>query len=282
MSDDPITTSRNKHGVTAGTYELPAPGNPQNLTIKQHIRSKSCVRRFADAAGYVGVLDRDGKPRKTGPAATCFCALRAWDQRLEHSKWTVDIENGFVSQAKAITSGNAVTDHAAVTNYFVLWQGRAQLAASPLEDVELALYPGQPLTVERENLLERKGVIFMRPSPKPDTVVVPGRLFSFMRATDEHVAIAHELRGARWGVLRAPADAHFICPDVPAGEAYMPLTPRLALALGHADVDVDARLVLQANVAVYERAHRIVVGRPKDIERFHAMLVRSLGAVRRS
>ena len=74
-----------------------------NLTIKQHIRSKSCIKRFGDASGHVAILRLGGTSiETTGPASQWFCAMRAWDQRLEHSKWTTDIEGRFRHEVEAI------------------------------------------------------------------------------------------------------------------------------------------------------------------------------------
>lgn len=278
-TSDDVTrkASRNNPVDRARTsYEAPAPGNPHNITVKQHIRSKACIKRFVPAGtSEVGVLEKDGgKPRKVSPASKCFCAERVWDERTERSKWTVDIENRFQLEATVISNAKAVTDHAAVTDYFALWYVRSQLAAAPLEDMELCVYPGQRLTVEHENLLERHGRIFVRPSTAPDRAVVPGRLMSFPHATDQHRAIVGRLRHMRWGVLRAPRDARFICPDDPGDQLYMPLSPWLALAGGHRDGELTREMVLQTNLGAYDRARRLTFGRFRDIERFLETLTR--------
>src|ERR1700730_17538642 len=86
-------------------FEKPRKGNPNRLTIKQHVLPAASIARFADAKGGVWVHDLiRGKRRVTHRNDVIFCAQRAWDQRSE-SGFMKRIEDAFQSLAEMIIAG---------------------------------------------------------------------------------------------------------------------------------------------------------------------------------
>jgi hypothetical protein len=248
-------------------HEPPRDGNPLNLTIKQHIHSKSCIKRFANFKNQVKVLQRGlPRPTLTGPGSDLFCAARVWDQHLEHGKLTTSTEDAFNKEAESILRSRTVTSHKAITDYLILWQLRARLAANPPEDVVLQGIEGAQLTKEQEENIESKHGMFMRGS------VVPGRLNSYiyaLRIHDHLVTAIHRLGEFRWGVLHAAHDARFVCPDTPDNQLYIPISRRLALIARQADQEVEDAVIDELNQSCQRQAHRLVFGHPEDIDAFH-------------
>jgi hypothetical protein len=73
---------------------------------------------------------------KPTPDNAVFCTKRVWDEHLEHGLFE-QVERAFQSEVVSIVARGTVVDHQAVTAYASIWQIRAQLADTPLEDVVL-------------------------------------------------------------------------------------------------------------------------------------------------
>lgn len=248
-------------------HEPTQPGNPQKLTINQHIHSKSCIKRFTNSAGLVGILERSKvKPSSPiGPAAAIFCAKRVWSEHLEHGVLLAKIEADFLTEVETCISAGTVTSHKAITEYLSMWQIRAQLNAEPPPDVVLRGISGSDLTRDQEELLEKRGYVFARTGG-----VVPGRNTSYMMALRQHDITMTSLGELSWGVIRAVGPTRFICPDRPDGQAYIPITPGLALVAGLQDEAAADATVRQWNREAYEHCARLVFGHPDDIDVFAA------------
>lgn len=248
-------------------HEPTQPGNPQQLTINQHIHSKSCIKRFANGAGLVGVLERSKmKPSSPiGPAAAIFCAKRVWGEHLEHGALLSDIEARFLTEVETCISRGTVTSHKAITEYLSMWQVRAQLNAAPPPDVALQGISGSGLTKDQEERLEKKGIGFARVGG-----VIPGRNSSYMIALRQHDLTMARYGDLLWGVIRVAGPIRFICSDCPGGQAYIPITPDLALVANLLDQIAGDTTIRQWNRESYEHCTRFVFGRPDDINVFAA------------
>ncbi len=243
-------------------YERPAPGNPRRLTVDQHVHSKSCIKRFTDATNRVGVLERgNDRVLLDGPAGGRFCAKRVWDQRLEHGALFRRVEKAFHHEAEHILKQGTVANHSVITEYISLWQLRSNFEAAPPESVEIKGVTNT-LTKEQEENLESRGMMFVRGS------TILGRFVASMDMLPRHERNLEQLDGVRWGVMTAQGSSHFICPDHPACELYIPLTRSVALVAGYPDQAVGNVTVDDLNRAAFAQCRRFVFGHPTDMAAF--------------
>ncbi len=248
------------------THEPTQPGNPQELTINQHIHSKFCIKRFANSAGLVGVLERSKtKPSPpTGPAAQIFCAKRVWSQHLEHGSLLSRIEEAFLTEVESCISTGTVTSDKAITEYCSMWDVRAHFDANPPPDVVLNGVTGSGLTKDQEEVLEKKHAGFVRTGG-----VVPGRNSSYILALRRHDNTMARYGDLSWRLVRAAGPTRFICPDR-LDHTSIPITPDLALVANLAVTTVDDATVRRWNREAYEHCGRLVFGHPDDIDIFVA------------
>jgi len=221
---------------------------------------------IADSKNQVKVLQRDrAKPALTNPGDRLFCAMRVWDQQLEHGKLAKTTEDAFFEGVQLIVRSRTVTNQKAVTDYLALWQVRATLAMNPPEDIVLQGIEGAVLTKEQEENVESRHMKVARGN------VVPGHLTAYMTAIclrDNIMAAIGRLGEFRWGVLHAAGGARFICPDMPANQLYIPINRRLALIARELDQEINDVTVYDLNQSCWKQAHRLVFGHPKDIDDF--------------
>lgn len=236
------------------------PGNPRRLTINQHVHSRWCIERFADAKGRVAVLRRGEASFTTKPHNAIFCAQRAWSQKLEVSLFR-KTEDAFHAVVRAVLSGAPVPDHDAVTAYLAIWQQRSRFAKEPPKDITLNGVNSSDLDKEQEETLESRGYGFARGN------VVPGRIAAHVTAVRDYHMTMHALAGTQWGVVVASGNSFFLCPDDPQGELYVPISPRFALLAGYKDQELPASTVFKFNREAERRAIYLF-GHPEDISAF--------------
>jgi hypothetical protein len=129
-----------------------------------------------------------------------------WSQQLERGIF-LHAENAFHEVVKSVASGRGIANHDAVTEYFLVWQIRANLAKRPPEDLALnGVSESTPLTRNDEEVLEKKGFAFLRGN------VVPGRLNAWFHARRDLDYSMSNLAGTRWGIVRARDGVGFVCP----------------------------------------------------------------------
>src|SRR5579864_5945899 len=122
-------------------YEKPLKGNPQRLTINQHVFSSASIARFANANGGVQLHDvLRGKRRTTSSDDVIFCARRAWDQRAEIG-YMKQIEDEFQPLAERVIAGfqQRISPHdkSVVDHFFALWKVRADNRKLDQQEYEL-------------------------------------------------------------------------------------------------------------------------------------------------
>src|SRR5258708_6080540 len=65
-------------------YKKTQTGNPYRLPIRGHVFPSASISRFTDSNGLVEVYRLSSKSVfKARPANPVFCAMRAWDKRME-------------------------------------------------------------------------------------------------------------------------------------------------------------------------------------------------------
>ena len=161
----------------------------------------------------------------------------------------------------SILSLGTVLNHRAVSAYFAVWDIRAAFAANPPADMVLNGIEPASLTKDQEEILEKKGVAFLRGNG------IPGRLASSPGGIFRFDAAMEKLRDVRWSVLRRVDGPGFVCPDR-AVDLFMPISPDSALLVikgGVRDQDVGPATVNDANRQVWEQACEYVFGLSRDI-----------------
>ncbi len=242
-------------------HEPTQPGNPRQITVAQHVHSRWCIDRFADAEGRVAVL-RHGTtlPFLTSATNNVFCVNRAWDEHLEHGLFN-QVECAFYEVVQTALARGVVDDHQAVSAYLSVWQIRADFLEHPIEDLELAGHEDSSLglTKDEEEIVEKKHAAFTRGN------TVPGRFVAWLEARRNHDMTMSHLAGTVWGVIRAEHSAGFICPDRPARRRYIPIAPTMALIAAYGRLDLSREQVLDLNRSSRAQSYRITFGHPNDV-----------------
>jgi hypothetical protein len=209
--------------------DKPQKGNPHGLSIKQHVFPAQSIKRFTTVGGTVSVRHlATNKLLRLLPEDQLFCAKRVWDQRAEHG-YMRKIENEFQDLAKRIVGGLGSIkpiEFNTVTNFFALWYLRAQWKNQPLPPQPVEGVLGEDLTKDQEEILEKKGVVFIRHDQ-----TIHGRSILGGKIQIGIDRIAVRLAGAHWGIFKA-IDGEFIVPDTFARSAIVPVTPNICLVCG--------------------------------------------------
>jgi hypothetical protein len=234
------------------------PGNPQELTINQHVHSRWCINQFADHDGVVSVLRRGSAPFLAKPDSQIFCAQRAWDEKLEHGLFA-KVEQAFHAVVTSTLSGASIATHQDVSAYVAIWQIRSNFALEPPEDVTLAGVNSSAMPKDKEEILEKKGYMFAR----GDTV--PGRVGAGIPALRAYDMAMQALKEVRWGAFRSSGVAGFICPDRPKNELYIPVSPKVAFVAGYTDREVQEETVHELNRSAAGQAAQQLIGHPSDV-----------------
>lgn len=251
--------------MTKRRHEPTQPGNPHQLTLRQHVHSRACIARFADGAGRVRVRKHGAPSFLANADNDIFCAKRVWDQGSE-ANFFRKIEETFQAEMDRTHSTGVIRDHSAFSAYFSIWHIRAALAAAPPEDLVLnGLSPDPYLTKAQEEILESKHAGYARGN------VVPGRLAARMSVIRSHDMNMDELRGQRWDIVYSPENCGFICSDEPPSWPHIPLSPRCAAIGRAAEVGrpmpwhVSAQAVHVINAQTVRDARVFVFGHPSDL-----------------
>lgn len=230
--------------------EKTRPGNPNRLTLNQHVLPTKSIERFAAADGHVdvrllGPRDKVIRPR---PDNSIFGASRAWDQRAE-SGYMKRIEDRFQQVADAVLAGKttivSAEERTAIDWMYALWYQRARFRELELQETPLNGITGADLRLEQQENLESNGYMFARqqgamPTRQLNGAVVEMRTGFYVEELEKSIT--------RWGIITAQS-GEFIVPDVPC-HCIIPLTPRLALVKDTPDGMIREQNVGQVNAAL--------------------------------
>lgn len=141
------------------------------------------------------------------------------------------IEDDFQCLATQIVNRglNSLTpaEHISASRFFALWHLRSHHRRQQEPDHIVKGMPGESLSNDQEEILERKHVKFARTAPGGASV--PGRMIlglSLLRDIDR-ITTTGPLRDKRWGIVRA-SKGEFIIPDI-VDIAVIPVAPNIAL-----------------------------------------------------
>lgn len=210
-------------------FDKPHKGNPNGLSVRQHVLPLKSIARFADGTGRVAVFDKVRQfIRRAKPNDDLFCAKRSWDEKTE-SNFMKAIEDAFqpiaTSVAAGLKAGLDPGDVPAVSNFYALWYIRAQRRLLPAQDVQLeGILGGGGFTQDEEEKLEKAGLAFSRTGAR-----IPARLLNAVQIRQETLKFSRHIQStASWGIIWAD-QGEFLVPDFPELK-LLPLSPIVAIA----------------------------------------------------
>src|SRR4029077_622141 len=229
--------------MTKTRFEKPQSHNPHRLTINQHVFPHRSIARFANATGTVWLRDLNRKiTRPAKPDDAIFCAMRVWDERAE-SGYMKGIEDAFQALAEKIIAG-AVTvigdHHDTINEFFALWYLRARSKDGDHAEVQIKGVMGDALTKDQEEILEKKGMMFIRQGG-----IVPARQINGMQLQRYIDFYSEQWKAGRWGIVEAQS-GEFVVPDVPT-HMLIPLTPTLSVVYASLSGKIDVHNLAKIN-----------------------------------
>ncbi|MBK5124402.1 hypothetical protein IQ288_31710 [Burkholderia sp. R-69980] len=126
------------------------PGNPNGLTVGQHVFPLRSMHAFVGSGKRVSLFEMaEGKSRRVKPKNVVFCAERAWDQRTEGVVMK-QIEDEFQDIVQPILRGQvhsvAPEQKRAIDSMFALWYMRARHRYLEAQEIQLNGVSGSVLT----------------------------------------------------------------------------------------------------------------------------------------
>jgi hypothetical protein len=251
---------RNFSQLTPMKFEKTQPGNPHQLTIKQHVIPVRTIERFAAPDGMVEV-NIANQIERLRPYAGIFWTRRAGNQRAERG-YMKQIEDKFQTIVNLIVSGELTEIPEASTHdvnqFYSLWFHRSRIQPANEIETQFNGLTGNTLTKDEQEALEARGIMFVREGGKVATRDVIGMQIQ-ARIMMDNRAYAER----RWGVIHAP-EGEFIKSDVPAHE-LMPITPTVMLAANHPSGLITRSNLTSVNIEFLAYTRRYFFGRDLKI-----------------
>ena len=233
---------------TKAKTEKTRPGNPNRLTLCQHVFPAKSISRFGNQNGVISMHDLVRKRVfNAKPTNVIFCADRAWDQRTER-EMTI-IEDKFQNLIAPVVAGLSRTiaqdQREVVDKMYALWFMRPRYRELTQQEIHLHGGVGSKLTKEQEENLEANGYLFAReggamPARQLNGLQIMLRVYEYAKDLEKNLK--------RWGVIETQA-GEFIVPDVPF-HTILPITPRLALVNSEQDGHITEQNLAQLNQAM--------------------------------
>lgn len=227
--------------------EKPRPGNPNSLTIKQHVFPLKTMKQFTQGGRLSVRLITRHVVIRAKPDNELFCACRAWDERAEVG-YMKQIEDAFQAVVAPIIGkkiGAIASEHKSIIDrMYALWYMRSRYRDLQEQEIPLNGIVGDLLTKEQEENLEKNGYIFARkggtmPARQLNGIQLQMRIDDYARQLAAGVS--------RWGIISAQS-GEFIVTDVPL-YTILPLSPHLALVASSPD-----GMITEQNLAEINRA----------------------------
>lgn len=235
-------------------YEPTMKKNPRQLTVEQHFHTAHAIAKFygSDDKVEVKLLGED-KVVKRHKRAKIFCTKRTWDQRAEHG-YMVGIETAFHEEIDNIKVFEE-RKHEVISKYCLLWLHRHQYHLADIDDGQLNGISGSGLTKEQEEILESKGVMFVR-----DGGIVPSRFDSGLQIQMILDRDWHTCSHFKWGLIEA-TDGEFLCADSYKDFPFIPVSPNLAFWAGEVDQKITRQQLAEINKLSVEKASEFYFSR---------------------
>lgn len=208
-------------------FEKPQSGNPNQLTVNQHVLPRASIERFQNTAKKVEVCRR-GEKFFVSPEDAVFCARRVWDEKAEKAHLT--LESDFQVLASKIVSNPSTTldsdENALATSFFALVCARTIARRNPIPDQELiGAKPVSTFDKDAMEKLEKIGYTVLSQAGS-----VPGRMLAGPILQIQMQGICNELKGAVWNVVLSDS-ADFIVSDSIDRVPAIPVSPKIMLCI---------------------------------------------------
>lgn len=208
-------------------FDKPQPGNPHQLTIKEHCFPRASIQRFADSSGRVAVHRlRQGDVILVPPDNEIFCALRSWDHHTE-SRFMGRIEMQYQIVANRVTAtpneSLSQSEMDTISAMFVLWNLREDFRSRSSLPVSIKGVTGlsRPVTQDAHEKLEKHGVLSLRPD-----LSISGPQMTGMRIKLCFDELTEALTGSSWHVVTSDG-SDFVVPDRSFSHGILPVSPGL-------------------------------------------------------
>lgn len=239
--------------------EKTQPGNPHQLTLRQHVFPARSIQRFCEHGGIELIDLKRGLRRRARSDDSVFCADRAWGHSAE-AGWMKEIEDLFQALAEEIivdAPAKFTTEQiSAINEYFGLWRARVEQRYIPMQRIRPTgvLEVTQKLTPDQLELLEKHGVMGIAPDGS-----FPFREFNGQSVLLGIELISEKLKGRRWGIIR-PLEGEFCVPDLPI-HGVIPIAPKVALALDSDSDFITRNSLARINSLMRQSAREYVFAR---------------------
>ena len=203
--------------------DRPQPGNPERLTIRQHVVSVAHLQRWS----VDGVVEASRRPFTRSwcdRPENMLWARRRWSQKTELVRFKRAVEDPFHQELDHLDTQESVQDHEAVTRYFVLWWFRSRYIDTKEPNTRLRAPGLEDLvgpTRAEQDCIEANGAVFIR-----DGGLVPGRFsvgIDWMGFLDVN---QRQIAATRWLCFRLDGD--LVLGDTPYAEV-IPIGPNRVL-----------------------------------------------------
>lgn len=207
-------------------FERTTKGNPHGLTIKQHFHTAHAIGKFYDKTekNVEVKFIETGLIKKLHKGDATFYTRRTWDQRAE-SGYMQSIEDDFHNEINKIKNYSN-RNHQAISMYFLLWRLRYHFHMNPIDDFVTNEVTPYKATMEEQELLESKGISFIR-----EGNITPSRVMTGLFIQMDLKVQWHKIKDWKWGLLEA-RKGEFLVADSYQYHSFMPITPELALVAG--------------------------------------------------
>lgn len=235
------------------------PGNPHELSKRQHIFPRRSIDRFCDG-GRVDLIDLVRKKRRKAlPGDKVFCADRVWNHGAE-TGFMKEIEDKFQALASLVITGPGIilSDEQtnAVNDFYGLWRSRSERRNLPTQRIDHTGIIRTRVQYSKDDLerLEKNNIIGVAPDGS-------FAMRDFMGSVIQLALVDYnDLLGSEsWGVVQAD-DGEFCVPDVPM-KTVIPIAPNLVLVRGALNAVVGSRAVAEINRAVANEAREYCFAR---------------------
>lgn len=208
-------------------HEKPLAGNPNQLTINQHVLPRASIARFADVTGMIEVC-RDKTFFKADAENPIFCARRVWDQKAEEVYH--QLESDFQDLAERIvTSPNIVLDQVAnelTSNFFALVCARTLSRRNSIPDAQLTeAAPTSKFEKDMLEKLEKVGYVTLNQQG-----AIPARMIAGPRLQIQIDNCLKELGNPTWHIACSDS-LEFLVSDSIDRVPVIPISPLVMLRM---------------------------------------------------
>jgi hypothetical protein len=167
------------------------------------------------------------------------------------------IEDEFQALAQEIVDGLLVLSpqqNIAATRFFTLWLSRALIQQNPVPDHAINGVPGEQLTQDQQERLEKLGRAYISPDQ-----TIAGRFLCGLQISQKMDALNPQFEAKRWGIVKAN-EGEFICPDT-FEHAILPVTPSVYMFLGQENSTISKLEVAKINGLAERSAKKYRIAR---------------------